>query len=73
MRCVLQEAALDGAQYIQESARQALLETAPAAREPADMYSSRYQQFARIEIVAALDKYDALAATLGAKNCSTMQ
>lgn len=47
------------------SLSQALLETDPSERQPADLYLSRYQSFARADLDRALDSFRSFSESLG--------
>lgn len=67
MACaLLQHGALEGTEYIEESAAQLYLETDPSAREPPERYRVNYQVMARDQLVAALGQLEDLRGRLGA-------
>ncbi|KAL0032585.1 hypothetical protein WJX77_009381 [Trebouxia sp. C0004] len=66
------EEALEGVNYIRQSAHQAFLETEPGFRSITEEYMMRYQTFARDELVKALDKHQALLNSVGEDAFSEM-
>lgn len=66
------EEALEGVNYIRQSAHQAFLETEPGTRSTSEEYMMRYQTFARDDLKKAIGKHDALMKTIGKNELSKL-
>jgi len=62
----VQESALEGTSYIEESAMQLFLESDPSSREPKERYYTNYEIIARDELSSALERLEELQNRMGA-------